>query len=121
MIRNWLGRHKATILHWSMEVVIVVIGILIAFALQGWSEESASKLRAVDAERRIRRELLGNAENFVERIAIYACLRANGQGLMRGLIAGDARWRPRTFDPGRRQSLLRIVYPIPVRTPGSDV
>ena len=125
MIRAWATRHRATIFHWSMEVVIVVIGILIAFALQDWAGEVGSRRRAADADRRIRLEIVDNAHDMVERIAIASCLRARVAELSERIVSGDRRWRATAWRPaerrsGFRQSVMPIVYPVPSRGSNSD-
>lgn len=118
--RELFGRHWGFISHWGMELVVVMIGVLLALSVQQWAEDRGSRQRAVDAEARIREELLRNAGYFIERIAIQPCLRARVEILNRGLVSGGPDWHPETVDPGPRILALRTVYPVPSRSLTED-
>ena len=45
-MRELLIRYRPTILHWSMEVVVVVIGVLLALSVQQWAEDRSARLQA---------------------------------------------------------------------------
>lgn len=67
--REALAARRSFLSHWFMEILVVAIGISIAFALQEWAGDIASKRRAADAETRVRDELMANTIYVLEQIA----------------------------------------------------
>lgn len=112
-----LRKYRLTIAHWSMELLIVVAGVLIALSAQQWAEEQSSKRRAGAAEARIREELGANVLNGVERIAVHQCLKQRLMLLADGLNGGRSDWsdlRMPDIDEGRMA--FRRLYRMPSRS-----
>ena len=118
-LRQQLASHRSVILHWAMEITVVVIGVLIALVVQQWAADRGARQRAADAEDRIRSEMLGNAAIMVKRIALYPCLKRRADELMAGLSSGRRDWRLPLAAAGGRPA-ARVVYAKPVRTIVSD-
>ncbi len=81
------GEHRRAIAHWTMELVIVVAGVLIALSAQQWAQERSSRTRSTAADARIRHELQNDVFLGVERIALHACLKQRLVTLAEGLRA----------------------------------
>jgi hypothetical protein len=75
-----------------MELVVVVVGVLIALAAQQWAGERSSEKRAVAAEARIRAELQNNLLLGVERIALQGCLQERLATIAKGVSTGKSDW-----------------------------
>ncbi len=120
-MREFLTRHRPTIIHWIMEVVVVVIGVLLALSVQQWAETRASQQRGNDAEARIREELLSATFDVVERIAVHGCLKQRLIDLGDGVIAGGPNWRPTALpEPAAGRLAFGRVYRVPSRTFSSE-
>lgn len=119
-LRQFWTAHRLTILHWSMEIVVVGIGVLLALSVQQWADGRASRQRSVEAERRIRDELAINSLPLVERLEIYSCLRQRLIDLGHGVASGDPRWRPPLTDSPDNELPFGRVYRLPSRNLLSD-
>lgn len=121
-MRRFWSEHRGTILHWSMEIVVVMIGVLLALGVQQWAEGRAATQRAVEAEDRIRQELLVDGGYLLERIGLYPCLKQRLNELKDGVVDGDAGWRPVPL-PGNfgSERVFGRVYGVPLRPLSDDV
>lgn len=120
-MREFLTRYRPTVFHWIMEVVVVVIGVLLALSVQQWAETRASQQRGKDAEARIREELLSATFDVVERIAVHSCLKQRLIDLGDGVIEGGPNWRPTALpEPVAGRLAFGRVYRVPSRNFSSE-
>ncbi len=88
-----LGKKEARNLrHWAMELVVVVVGVLIALGLQQWAERRARLAELASAEEAIHREVLANLVFLVGRESISQCLSDRAHLVHNGMGQGDDRW-----------------------------
>ena len=116
MLQRLTAERRKSLVHWTLELVVVFAGVLIALWTQQWADARAAKERGVQAEIRIREELRNNTRAWLERAAIHACLKERLGRLAEGLSSGRNNWNEFTL-PDRDEGLmtLRRIYSVPSR------
>lgn len=104
-----------------MEVIVVVVGVLVALAVQQWAEQRAARERADAARGRLREEVVGNTTNLIERIAVTPCLTARLRYLSDRLERADQDRGAITGFLAPSASGVRRIYAAPVRIAARDV
>lgn len=109
--------HRRAIVHWTMELVIVVAGVLIALTAQQWAQARSSKARADAAEARIRVELANDLYLSAERIALHQCLKQRLATLVEGLSSANKDWSTLLMDDPKSSGLraFKRLYRVPSR------
>jgi len=116
MLQRLSTERRKSLVHWTLELVVVFAGVLIALWTQQWADARTAKARGVQAEGRIREELRNNTRAWLERAAIHTCLKKRLARLAEGLSSGRANWSEFTLpdrDDGRMS--LRRIYSVPSR------
>ena len=106
------------------EVGIIVIGVLIALGAEQLVEDWRWHQQVEQSSRAFKDELLTNAQNGYERIAIQPCLQGRLRALAAQLSAPGGQWHamPERFNNANRfyATVLPTVYRPPVRPVFSD-
>ena len=92
MLRKLNPDQQRNILHWAMEFVVVVAGVLLALWLQEWGERRRALQDMAAAEDAIHGELGESLKNLVWREAISQCHIDRAERLKTMLVAGGSRW-----------------------------
>lgn len=107
--------------HWLGELLVVVIGVLIALYAQQWASDRQSRKAAASAEARIRNEIYSNAVYEAERIALHGCVQLRLQQIAERVNRGADDWK--TFAYEYRDNglfLVRRIYRTPSRSWNDD-
>ncbi len=91
-LRRLTGDQKRTIGHWTMELVVVVAGVLIALWLQGWAEHRRAMSDMAAAEDAIHDEVRAALTTLIWREAISKCHLERAQLLKSMLLNSGNRW-----------------------------
>jgi hypothetical protein len=100
MLRKLSGEQQRNIRHWSMEFVVVLVGVLLALWLQEWGERRRAMRDMAAAEDAIHVEVRESLQNLIWREAISQCHIDRAERLKTMLLAGGSRW------PGLTESAL---------------
>ena len=73
LLRQLSVEQKRNVGHWAMELVIVVVGVLIAMWLQQWVEHQRDLATMHSAEDAIHDEVRATLESLLVREAIRQC------------------------------------------------
>jgi hypothetical protein len=92
LLRQLNADQKRSGLHWAMELVIVVAGVLIAMWLQQWVEQRRAIATMHSAEDAIHDEVRQALESLIWREAISQCHFDRASRLKAGLTGPDDRW-----------------------------
>lgn len=107
------------------EVGIIVIGVLIALGAEQVVEDWHWHRQVEQSKEAFKDELLTNAWNAYERIAIQPCLQGRLRAVLGQLNSGSGEWRamPETFKGATRyySAVVPTVYRPPLRPVFSDV
>ena len=101
------------------EVGIIVVGVLIALSAESLVERWHWHDQVEQSNRAFKDELMTDASNAYERLAIQPCLQGRLRALAAQLNAGDGAWHamPEQFNGANRfySAVLPIVYRPPTR------
>jgi len=92
LLRQLSGERRRTALHWVMELVIVVAGVLIAMWLQQWVEQRHAIATMHSAEDAVHDEIRETLKSLVWREAIRQCHLDRANRLKAGLIGKSEDW-----------------------------
>lgn len=117
LLRRLSDDRKRSVGHWTMELLIVVAGVLIALWLQQWVEQRRAIAAMHNAEDAIHDEVRAALESVVWRQAISQCHLDRANLLKAGLTGTSDQW------PGLTESALVVGKPAgrlsaPVTVPG---
>ena len=103
--------------HWFGELLVVVVGVLIALYAQQWASDRQSRKAATDAEARIRDEIYGNAFSDAERVALHHCLQQRLKQIADRVNGGTSDWAGFAYDfTDNDMFLVRRIYRTPSRS-----
>lgn len=106
-VGRFTDAQKKGALHWAMEFVVVVAGVLLALWLQEWTQRQRARADMHDADAAIHDEVLGNLEDVMWRKAVSKCHLEREQLLKSMLLASTDHW------PGLQADALSIRAPVP--------
>jgi hypothetical protein len=92
LLRRLNDGQRRSILHWAMELVVVVAGVLIALWLQQWVEQRRAVATMHTAEGAIHDEIREALEAMIWRQAISQCHFDRANRLKTALTNGDDHW-----------------------------
>jgi hypothetical protein len=101
------GLDRRVAAHWTMELVIVVAGVLIALSAQEWAQDRSKKLRAVAAEEAMALEIRNSLLANVELTRLDRCWDMQIEALQSAIVGGNGTAAGRIvqggsfFGPGR--------------------
>jgi hypothetical protein len=98
-----------------MELLVVAVGILIAFNVQQWAEDRAAAQKARAAETRIEREVRDNARRLIERVMLRQCLSDRLSALAESVKNNTQNWEPVTGLNEINNTPFRRIYRTPSR------
>jgi hypothetical protein len=99
-----------------MELLVVAVGILIAFTVQQWAEDRTAARKARAAETRIEIEVRDNAKRLMERVMLRQCLSNRLSELSVSLRDNRQDWNPMSGQSGTAVGPLdRRIYRTPLR------
>lgn len=84
-----IGAYKLVVAHWTMELFIVVAGVLIALSAQQWAEDRSSKRRADAAERAMALEIQNSLLANEELVRLSRCTNVQLAALQNAIVNGD--------------------------------
>lgn len=122
MLRRLTAEQKRNAGHWTMEFVVVVVGVLIALWLQQWMEQRRERSAMLAAESAIRDEVTAALMSLIWREAISQCHHDRVELLQSRLLGGGSQWTgiselTLTRDLGKvRGTVAPSVYQRPVDT-----
>lgn len=93
MFKRWDKKTYSSVGHWAAELTIVVVGVLIALAAQGWANDRQKRGAGAEAEARIKQEILGNIGYLTERRALRNCLKDRLNNLEQALSNNSSAWQ----------------------------
>lgn len=103
--------------HYTGEIAVVVIGVLIALGADQAVRYVNDRAEAAEARERIKVELATLMGFTAERTALQACSRAQVTKLSQGLVSGRQDWSGFVFTgKSRIKGTLREMYHMPSRT-----
>ena len=100
LLRKLTDDQRRTVGHWSMELVVVVAGVLIALWLQGWAEHRRDLQNMAAAEEAIHEEVRTALTSLVWRQVISRC-HMERAGLLKSMLL-----RPSNQWPGLSENAL---------------
>jgi hypothetical protein len=92
MLRRLSGEQKRSAIHWAMEFVVVVAGVLLALWLQQWDQRRQERAAMRAAEQAIHDEVRGTLTSLIWREAISKCHHDRAELLQSQLLANDSEW-----------------------------
>ena len=92
LLQRLTSDQKRTFLHWGMELVVVIAGVLIALWVQQWADRRRAKEEMVAAEEAIHAEVRMALTQLIWRDAISKCHIERAEKLKSMLLAGGRDW-----------------------------
>jgi hypothetical protein len=92
MLRKLSGEQKRNAIHWAMEFVVVVAGVLLALWLQQWDQRRRELAGMRAAEQAIHDEVRATLSSLIWREAISQCHHDRAELLQSQLLANDPQW-----------------------------
>jgi len=83
---------KKNLRHWGMELIVVVVGVLLALWAQAWFENRSDQLRVAEATQAIRDEVAYDVAVVEVLDALGACHDEQSQFIRRLLLDRDGAW-----------------------------
>jgi len=114
-----IGRRRLRSLgDFAREIVIIVVGVLIALAASEFAEERRWKERVADAERQLGLEASQNFVYAAEAFATEPCVQAQLAALRERVLGSGDRLQPA---PVHQDAFMSFVLRVPVRPYGNAI
>ena len=92
LVRKLTAEQRRTAAHWAMDLVVVVVGVLIALWLQEWAQRRQELKNMHAAEEAIHDEVTEALMSLIWREAISRCHRERAELLKSRLLNGGSQW-----------------------------
>ena len=91
-LRALRPREMRSIRHWAMELVVVVVGVLLALWAQEWVSERSDRKRLAIVERDLANELRGNLATMMINDSMAQCYLDKVEAVRAAMLASRDQW-----------------------------